>query len=49
MGERFISIDNTTFTATSFLFADPEILDILQFDFLMGNPKDALAKAVECL
>ena len=44
MGERFISIDNTTYTATSFLFADPEILDILQFDFLMGNPKEALAK-----
>jgi putative ABC transport system permease protein len=39
MGERYISIDNTTFTATSFLFADPEILDIFQFDFLIGNPK----------
>jgi putative ABC transport system permease protein len=44
MGERFISIDNTTYSATSFLFADPEILDILQFDFLIGNPKEALAK-----
>ena len=44
MGERFISIDNTTYSATSFLFADPEILDIFQFDFLMGNPKEALAK-----
>ncbi len=44
MGERFISIDNTTYTATSFLFVDPEILDIFHFDFLMGNPKEALAK-----
>jgi len=44
MGERFISIDNTTYTATSFLFADPEILDIFQFDFVLGNPKEALAK-----
>ncbi len=49
MGERFISIDNTTFTATSFLFADPEILDILQFDFLMGNPKEALAKPLNVI
>jgi len=44
MGERFISIDNTTYTATSFLFADPEILNIFQFDFVLGNPKEALAK-----
>jgi putative ABC transport system permease protein len=49
MGERFISIDNTTYTATSFLFADPEILDILQFDFLMGNPKEALAKPLNVI
>ena len=49
MGERFISIDNTTFTETSFLFADPEILDILQFDFLMGNPKEALAKPLNVI
>jgi len=49
MGERFISIDNTTFAATSFLFADPEILDILQFDFLMGNPKEALAKPLNVI
>jgi putative ABC transport system permease protein len=49
MGERFISIDNTTFTATSFLFADPEILDILQFDFMMGNPKEALAKPLNVI
>jgi len=44
MGERFISIDNITYSVTSFLFADPEIIDILQFDFLIGNPKEALAK-----
>jgi len=49
MGERFISIDNTTYTETSFLFADPEILDILQFDFLMGNPKEALAKPLNVI
>jgi len=49
MGERFISIDNTTYTATSFLFADPEILDILQFDFLTGNPKEALAKPLNVI
>ena len=44
LGERFISVNNTIYTETSFLFADPEILDILKFDFLQGNPKDALAK-----
>lgn len=49
MGERFISVDNTTYTATSFLFADPEILDILQFDFLMGDPKEALAKPLNVI
>ena len=49
MGERFISVDNTTYTETSFLFADPEILDILQFDFLMGNPKEALAKPLNVI
>lgn len=49
MGEQFISIDNTTFSATSFLFADPEILDILQFDFLIGNPKEALAKPLNVI
>lgn len=49
MGERFISIDNTTYTETSFLFADPEILDILQFDFLIGNPKEALAKPLNVI
>jgi putative ABC transport system permease protein len=49
MGERFISIDNTTYTATSFLFADPEILDIFQFDFVSGNPKEALAKPLNVI
>jgi putative ABC transport system permease protein len=49
MGERFISIDNRTFAVTSFLFADPEILDIFQFDFLMGNPKEALAKPLNVI
>jgi putative ABC transport system permease protein len=49
MGERFISIDNTTYTATSFLFADPEILDILRFDFLIGNPKEALSKPLNVI
>ena len=49
MGERFISIDNTTYTATSFLFADPEILDILQFEFLLGDPKEALAKPLNVI
>jgi len=49
MGERFISINNTTYVATSFLFADPEILDILQFEFLMGNQKEALAKPLNVI
>jgi len=49
MGERFISINNTTYAATSFLFADPEILDILQFEFLMGNQKEALAKPLNVI
>ena len=49
MGERFISIDNITYTETSFLFADPEILDILQFDFVLGNPKEALAKPLNVI
>jgi len=49
MGERFISVDNTTYNATSFLFADPEILDIFQFEFLMGNPKEALEKPLNII
>ena len=49
MGERFISVDNTTYNETSFLFADPEILDILQFDFVMGNPREALAKPLNVI
>lgn len=49
MGERFISVDRTTFIETSFLFADPEILDILQFDFVLGNPKEALAKPLNVI
>jgi len=42
MGERLIQVDQKTFPETCFLYADPEILNILQFDFLMGNPKEAL-------
>ena len=49
IGERFISVDNTTYNATSFLFADPEILDIFQFEFLMGNPKEALEKPLNII
>ena len=49
MGERFISVDNITYNETSFLFADPEILDIFQFDFVLGNPKDALAKPLNVI
>jgi len=49
MGERFISVDNTTYNETSFLFADPEILDIFQFDFVLGNPKEALAKPLNVI
>ena len=44
MGERNISINKKPFIATSFLFADPEILDILDFDFIAGNPDEALTK-----
>jgi putative ABC transport system permease protein len=43
-GERFVAINNTIYTETCFLFADPDILDILKFDFILGNPKEALAK-----
>jgi putative ABC transport system permease protein len=49
MGERFISVDNTTYNETSFLFADPAILDIFQFDFVLGNPKEALAKPLNVI
>jgi putative ABC transport system permease protein len=44
LGDRFVYINKTIYTETSFLFGDPEILDILKFDFLIGNPNEALAK-----
>ena len=44
MGERNISIDNQIFVADKFLFGDPEILDIFDFEFMLGNPKNALSK-----
>jgi|WetSurMetagenome_2_1015567.scaffolds.fasta_scaffold00258_12 putative ABC transport system permease protein len=43
-GKRYISINNTTYEETGFLFGDPEILEILKFDFLLGNPQEALSK-----
>ncbi len=49
LGERFISINNTTYSETSFLFGDPGILDILKFDFVLGNPKQALAKPLSVI
>ncbi len=49
LGERFISINNTTYSETSFLFGDPGILDILKFDFVLGNPKQALAKPLSII
>jgi putative ABC transport system permease protein len=49
MGERFISVDNIAYNETSFLFADPEILDIFQFDFVLGNPKEALSKPLNVI
>ena len=44
MGERNISIENQFFVADKFLFGDPEILDIFDFEFLLGNPQTALDK-----
>ena len=44
MGERYIVVENETFLDDKFLFADPEILDIFDFSFLTGSPKDALLK-----
>ena len=43
MGERYFSLNNNTYSETSFLFADPEFLNIFHFDFLKGNPKEALS------
>jgi len=43
MGERYIVVDNETFLEDKFLFADPEILDIFDFRFITGSPKDALS------
>ncbi|MFA5329697.1 MAG: ABC transporter permease [Prolixibacteraceae bacterium] len=44
MGERYIVVNNETFLDDKFLFADPEILDIFDFRFITGSPKDALSK-----
>lgn len=49
MGERFITIDNITYTETGFLFADPQVLDIFQFEFLIGTPGEALAKPLNVI
>jgi putative ABC transport system permease protein len=43
MGERNITINNQVFVADKFLLGDPEILDIFDFEFLAGSPKDALS------
>ena len=44
MGDRYIVVNNITFLEDKFLFADPEILDIFDFSFITGNPRDALSK-----
>ncbi len=44
MGERYISIENETYLDDKFLFGDPEILQIFDFNFLMGSPENALER-----
>jgi putative ABC transport system permease protein len=41
MGERNIKIDNKVYVTDKLIFGDPSILDIFDFDFLSGNPKEA--------
>ncbi|SFE43129.1 ABC transporter permease [Sunxiuqinia elliptica] len=41
-GERYISVNNEPFIETNILFGDPEILKILDFEFLVGDPEEAL-------
>jgi putative ABC transport system permease protein len=43
MGERNIKIDNKVYVTDKLIFGDPSILDIFDFDFLSGNPKEALS------
>ncbi len=40
--ERYISVNNQPFIETDILYGDPEILKIFDFNFLYGNPGDAL-------
>ena len=44
MGERYITIDNETYLDDKFLFGDPEILQIFDFNFLTGSAGNALEK-----
>ncbi|WP_423129674.1 ABC transporter permease [Gaoshiqia sp. Z1-71] len=44
MGERNIVINNQVYVSDKFLFGDPEILEIFDFEFLLGNSEDALSK-----
>lgn len=40
--ERYISVNNEPFIETNILFGDPDILKIFDFEFLVGNPEEAL-------
>ncbi len=44
MGERYIEVDNETYLDNKFLFGDPEVLQIFEFNFLMGSADNALEK-----
>ncbi len=33
LGERYFSVNNITYSETSFLFADPDFLSVFHFDF----------------
>ncbi|HKL32405.1 MAG TPA: ABC transporter permease, partial [Tangfeifania sp.] len=44
MGERYITVNNETYLDDKFLFGDPEILQIFDFNFLAGSAQNALDK-----
>ncbi|WP_163322787.1 ABC transporter permease [Draconibacterium mangrovi] len=40
--ERYISVNNEPFVETDILYGDPDVLKIFDFQFLAGNPDNAL-------
>jgi putative ABC transport system permease protein len=48
-GEVNITIDQQPFLETGFLFSDPALLNILDFEFLIGNPNDALSNPLNVI